>query len=270
MSKAVKKIGNCILAEKPKRFRSDWKPSLEMMRLREIEKLIRARHGLVVPDPEDTDDRDTCLAYVKAAAFSFPAQDLTSWCRRWAPWVRGDELMGIEAQARKRRRMMTADGVAGLLSVSWAERTAIGLNTFGACDVSTAERRQLAKARKRDRDRARQERRRRKDGRVDRQSQRDKTLATLKPWEAEGISRRAWFYRMANCTRVSRVEEERDGDTLVQLDAEGGAATSLLSPSRPIADGIAGRRRGLGDNPPAEFQEAEPHGSGDTTSEEAA
>lgn len=268
MSKSLLKIGNCILAEKPKRYRKDWRPSLELMRLREIEKLIRARHGSIVPDPEDTDDRETCLSYVRAAALSLAAQDIAVWCRRWAPWVRNDELTGIVAQARKRRRMMTADGVAGLLLVTWAERSQIGLNTFGACDVSKVDRKRLAKERKRHRDRTRQEAKRRAAGRKDRKSHEATSLSRLRPWEAEGVSRATWYRRRE--TQVSRVDINPKGDTLVSNPKGDTLAPTLPPASKPIADGVAGRRRGLGDHPPAEFQEAEPHGSGDWIAEEAA
>lgn len=266
-------FGKVIVAEKPVRkraHRTGWKPSRELQRLREIEKVIKYRHGSTIPDPEDTDDREMCLDYIKAAALALSDQDMADWCKKWAPWVKGHELAAITSMASTRRRMMTADGAAGLIRLMWADRTRLDIRTIGACDVPKCERMKLAKERKRERDRNRQEARRRQDGRKDRKSHAASTIAALKPWEAEGVSRRTWFYRKAKagCTEVSRIEVKGNGDTLVQ--SPGGLPPTPPPVSKPSADGEAVRRAGLGDNPPAELQEAGPHGNGDTLSEEAA
>jgi hypothetical protein len=224
----------------------------------------------MIPDPEDTDDRETCLDYIKAAALSLSDQDMTSWCAKWAPWARDHEIAVVVALASTRRRMMTADGAAGLIRLTWADRVRLDIRTIGACDVPKGERVKLAKERKRERDRNRQEAKRREDGRKDRKSHAASTIAALKPWEAEGVSRRTWFYRKAKagCTEVSRIEVIGNGDTLVQSAA--GLPPTPPPVSKPRADGVAGRQAGLGDHPPAEFQEAAPHGNGDTLAEKAA
>jgi len=276
MARTTLKIGNCVLADRQSRDRLDWKPSPELMRLREIEKVIRARHGRFVPDPQDTDDRETCLDYVRAAAFS-SCRDLEGWCSRWAPWIAEIEFRAISLQASKRRRMMKADGVAGLLMVTWAERTKIGLNTIGACDITKAERMKLAKQRKRNRDRDRQELKRRAAGRQDRKSLEGQSLTRSKPWLADGISRATW-YRHRRETEVSRVDICWNGDTVVsradaaQLDARLPDQIPTVPKQVATDDAAHGEagRRGSGTVSPAGLQGAEPHGSYDTHIEVAA
>lgn len=267
-----------------KRGRGNWRPSREMMRLREIEKVIRVRHGRHVPDPGNTDDRDTCVAYIRAAAFSLAGQGLEAWCARWAPWATSADITPIIADAAKRRRMMNANGVAGLIGVKMEERTRLGLKTIGACDLTASERKAAMRDRKRDRDRERQQLKRRAEGRRLRNSPEGHSISKLQPWLAEGISRRTWYRRRG--TTVSRVDIYWKGDTLVP--AAGSAAASLASssspqgyfndnvagtsvtPSEQFASGEAGRDGVRGPSPRQGFQGAEPHGSGDAISEDAA
>lgn len=238
-----------------KTHRKDWKPSRQLMRLREVEKVIRSRHGGKIPDPLDTDDREFCLNYILAAALSkVEEQCMTSWCAKWAPWASTAEIVNAEIQAAKRKMMITADGVAGLLMITFSERTSIGLNTIGACDIPRHQRNKLAKERKQRRDRERQEQLRRNRGSKDRKSHAASTITHLKPWIAEGISRATW-YRKQRETEQSRVVIYTSGDTFV-------SPTSKASISLHSGQGEAEHECvGLGDHPPTEFQEAAPHGS---------
>lgn len=251
-------LGRCILSEMAGKRRSDWKVSLELMRLREIEAIISHRHGSILPETDDGD------IYIEAAAFSLSDQDMVDWCKKWAPWAH-DEIVGpIVEKAKKRRRMMRADGVAGLLKVTMSERSDLGLKTIGACDMSKADRTAWAKERKRARDRKRMEKKRAGKSRKDRQSYEAESAENLKPWLAEGISRRTWYRRRG--TSVSRVDIYTIGDIPVPKAEE--YAPPVPSISEQNADGVAGLHAGLGDDPPAGCQGAEPHGSGDQ--EEAA
>ncbi|PWJ80593.1 hypothetical protein C7441_112135 [Pseudaminobacter salicylatoxidans] len=246
-------IGRCVLAEMSERRRSDWKPSLELMRLREIEAIIFHRHGSILPETDDAD------LYIEAAAFAQSDQNMIDWCRKWAPWA-GEEIVGpIVEQAKKRSRMMRADGVAGLLRVTMKERDDLDLKTIGACDMAKGDRLALAKERKRARDRKRMQKKRSGKSRKDRQTYEAESAETLKPWEAEGISRRTWYRRRG--TSVSRVDIYTIGDIPVPTAEK--YAPPVPSASGQNTDGAADRCAGLGDHPPAGRQGAEPHGSGD-------
>lgn len=252
-------MGKVIMKEKPARKRAhrhEWTYSRELQRIREIEKLIRARHGSRIPDPAGTDDVDLCLSYPRAVALTPRTQDVESWCAKWAPWIDAVTLAGLASTGLNRRWMIKADAVAKLLMVTMAERTRLGLRTIGACDMPMVERKRQAKENKRERDRNRQADIRAAAGRKDRASYEADSLAKLRPWEAEGISRRTWERRRV--AGLSRIEITGNGDTLA----------SMPSIPMPVQHSIGQRRVadlvvGLGDHPPAEIQEAAPHGNSD-------
>lgn len=256
-------LGNVIMKEKPARKRarrSDWQHSIELQRLREIEKVIKSRHGAHVPDPAGTDDLETCTAYVRAAAMTPSGQDLRSWCKRWAPWIDPVTVQVIIDGASWRRKMIGADAVAKLLFVSLEERNALGLKTIGAFDVPKEQRQKLAMETKRERDKNRQAQKRKAEGRKDRASYEAASISAAKPWEAEGVSRRTWYRRLG--TSPSRVVDKTIGDTPVPA-----ASQAHMPPTPPrihmgqvrVAELVAG----LGDHPPAGLQGAAPHGIGD-------
>lgn len=254
-------LGRAILKVKPSRKRArrtDHKFSKEILRLREIEAVIRHRHGVDIPDPDGTDDASLCLAYIEAAAGACTDQDMFHWCRRWAPWASASDIERVFLLSAKRRRMIPADSAAKMLCLSMNERTELGIKTIGACDLTKAKRTELMKERKRERDRQRQERIRRSEGRVDRKSHAAQTLAATQPWKALGISRRTWFYRQkANCTEVSRIVSTKESDTSVQTEQFPPVPpSSLLSSAARVTP--AG---GLGHQAPAGLQGAVPHGS---------
>jgi len=259
-------LGNVIMKERPSRKRArrlEWSFSLETMRLREIEAIIRHRHGNGIPDPCGSDDVETCQAYLRAVAFTPNVQDLASWALVWAPWATDDVIEAIAARRSRRKRMIGAEAVARLLFVTLAERTALGLRTIGACDVSIEDRRQLAVVEKRTRDRARQEQKRRAAGRIPRDSYEAASVSRLKPWLAEGISRAAWYRRRE--TSPSRIEVIGNSDTPVSEPDLPATVQQVHSRSR-----VAGSVVGLGDHPPAELQEAVPHGNSDVIGGQAA
>ncbi|MNT72296.1 hypothetical protein D3C72_2108800 [compost metagenome] len=119
------------------------------------------------------------------------------------------------------------------------------------------ERNRTAKATKQERDRNRQEQKRRAEGRADRKSYEAASLSKLQPWLAEGISRRTWERRRV--ASLSRIEETWIGDTLASKPEK----PQLAKQPRSGQARAAGLSAGLGDHPPAELQEAAPHGNGD-------
>lgn len=200
--------------------RGTWKFDLGLLRDREVEKIIRSRHGKGIPNPEGTEDREGCLAYLRVIASS-KKQDLRAWCRRWAPWVTTEVIERVGQEAGRRKRMMNSNGAAGLLMVTMAERTNLGLRTIGACDMSAQARKKQARQTKRERDRQRMCRVRkttkRKDGtpRQDRESYVAESVSRTRPWEAEEISRRTWYRRRTDGTGTSRIDIIINGDQLV-------------------------------------------------------
>ncbi|CAH0133187.1 hypothetical protein SRABI05_00098 [Agrobacterium fabrum] len=253
-------LGAVIMKERPSRKRAkihDLPYSIENHRLREIEKIIRHRHGRGIPDPAGTDDVDVCLNYLRAVALTPESQSAASWALVWAPWADPVTLDLIDRAAAGRKKMPAADAIAKMLFVRLKERTLLGLKTIGACDVSKADRQINAKERKRERDRNRQEQKRRQLGRVDRKSYEAASLTKLQPWLEEGISRRTWERRRV--ASLSQIEISTTGDTLAsKIEKSPPLTANAIHQAR-----AAGLMVGLGDHPPAELQEAAPHGNRD-------
>lgn len=261
-------LGKVILKEQPVRKREprfQWKFSLEMMRLREIEAVIRHRHIRGIPDPDGTDDKDFCMAYIYAVAATPRSQSVVDWAKTWAPWVSGEEILEMVYACRGRKYMLGAEAIAKMLHVTMKERAALCLKTIGACDVSEDERKTVSKHIKRERDRIRQQENRQAKGVVSRQSYEAASAENIKPWEAEGVSRRTWYRRRG--TGPSRVDIYRNGDTPVpneEITFQKQKHRSRTEASNTMYQArAAGLMVGLGDHPPAGLQGAEPHGNSD-------
>ncbi len=253
-------LGRVIWKEKPARKRAkrqEWGFSLALLRMREIEAVIRHRHGSIIPNPHGTDDVEFCHAYLRAVALTPGGQDVESWSRKWAPWVEAVTLENLGCLSRGRKRIIRSDAVANLLLVTMDERTILGLKTIGAFDISKDEREKLSRQRKRERDRDKKSEARRSIGRKDRKSYEAQSFSQMKPWEAKGISRRTWERRRD--ASMARIDITTNDDTL----ASNNIALSISTIPLQKTNSAAGRL-GLGDNPPAELQEAAPHGNGDT------
>lgn len=216
----VTRVGACILGERKRR---GWRFDLSIMRLREIEKLINARHGATLPETDDA-----CI-YVEAVALAKTGQDLRSWCAVFAPFVRAEELAGIDDKAAARKRMQSADAVAHHLRVSMQERTELGLKTIGAFDIEHIERKRLVRERKRERDRVRLQEKR-AAARIS-PPVRAGSISRLKPWKAEGISRATWYRRMRQ--DLSRIDINTKSDKPVSRSS-GALGDAMAKPAERV------------------------------------
>ena len=193
-----------------------------LARLREIEAIISHMFARgFIPDPSGTDDWDSCVAFIRQAALAMTDQDMTAWCRKWAPWADADLIARIEREAEHRARWTdksTRGDVCGReLGLTWAMRCELGIKTITAAGMTAKESRDAAKQRKNEKDRTRQERKRRAAGVQDRESYLANTLTRQEPWLAFGISRRTWERRgkPMPVAGVSRVPiKDKNGYTL--------------------------------------------------------
>lgn len=225
------KLGKCILSSRAN-FETKSPFSVNVLRLREIEQLIVARHGQIIPETDDAD------LFIKAAAYALNAHcrqkhldfevALRGWCSRWCPWVlpqAATVLRPILHALRSRRLDLAADEVAHILNVTLWERTAQEFRSIGACDVPTEIRKGIARNYKRERDRKRLEGKRRAAG----VQSRENSLSKTRPWDAEGISRAQWYRRRATvASRLGIITSS--GDTVVSSPL-GSAAQMLARPS---------------------------------------
>ena len=164
-----------------------------LIRLREIERIIKNRHGQFIPETDDAD------AYFLAAAHSLNAMlgdsaemALRAWIRRYAPWAlprAADVIRPVLYKVEGWKWDLSADNVATLLNVTRAEREGWKINTIGIAGVTKAQREKEAAARKRDRDRIAAAERRRKNG----ATPRSQSISQTKAWIAAGFkTRRSW------------------------------------------------------------------------------
>lgn len=217
-------------------------------RLREIDAVAKDRHGDILPASVDP------LPYIEAVAFTANAlgasveQAMSGWCGRFAPHLLsriGEFAPPIRMKVEGRRYDLSADDVAELLGVSFEERQRLGLKTIGCCDLSPEAFRDARKEAKRRRDRERLAEKRQA------KRPRSQALMQVRPWEAEGISRRTWYRRQkadgtemspraqGDGTEMSRIRNLSDRATLLchasiepsldDLQSAGGASCAAVT-----------------------------------------
>tara|TARA_R110000868_G_scaffold27661_18_gene104668 strand:+ start:3304 stop:4170 length:867 start_codon:yes stop_codon:yes gene_type:complete len=214
------KMGGVVLAE---REQSNWQFKPEILRLREIERVVMDNRLLgVLPD----------FYVLVAVAKSGTPQKVADWCRAKAPEVSQAEVDAAIATAAGRRWMLSADECAALLGTDMEQRTRLGLRTIGATDMTKEQRTAFKKERKRERDRQRQAAKRRADGR---KSQAD-SISKAKPWEVLGMSRPTW-YRKGKPTGETTLsplgEQNRISDKPVSLPILPTAPARTIVPAMP-------------------------------------
>ncbi|ARO30099.1 hypothetical protein NXC14_CH02162 [Rhizobium sp. NXC14] len=191
-------IGDCLLGYKAvqRRMRGGrWNHFRG--RTREIEKLIRHRHGEIVPEADDALIYAEVIAGLAFVEFKEGFVEVVlGWAARWLPWAGKAAIEEIiYERTRVRFAALTADALGHALHLSYAERSALDIRTIGAFDVPKAKRAKLQKEKRRQRERSRKEEQRRAAGAVSRAEYLGNSLSAARPWEAFGISRRTWERR---------------------------------------------------------------------------
>jgi hypothetical protein len=97
------------------------------------------------------------------------------------------EAAAIIEEASITRKRLSADNLARFLGVTYEQRQRVGLTTIGSINVSKRARKELRTRQ----NRLAHERRRRAMG----MRPQSESLSRSKPWEKDGMSRRAWYRR---------------------------------------------------------------------------
>ena len=142
-------------------------------RLRELERIIKARHGTV----PCTDDADLYLLPVarcfrkimvdngKPVSVDEVMNRFGLWCETWAPNLTSSQAADIVSQVLAEPAKIDRDDELGAsLRLPYAERLRLKITTIGSYDVDRKSRKELAKTRRRERDRRRAEKKRRASG----------------------------------------------------------------------------------------------------------
>ncbi|OHV24739.1 hypothetical protein EOS93_22745 [Rhizobium sp. RMa-01] len=195
---SVVKVGDCLLGYKAALRRArggHWNHFRG--RMREIEKLIRHRHGDIVPEADDALIYVEVIASLALVEFGQDFVDVVlGWAARWLPWAgKADVEEIIYERTKVRFSALSADALGHALHVSYAERCALDIRTIGAFDVPKAKRARLQKEKRRKRDRSRKEEQRRAAGALPRADYLANSFSQARPWDALGISRRTWERR---------------------------------------------------------------------------
>lgn len=166
------------------------KPQFASLRLRDLTKLIRARHGVELPNDAAGLLMVEIVAHHLAMLNANPIDRINRWVDLWAPWYRIGELKTLREEVLRNPKRWKADQLAWVLRLIEADRRALGITTIGAIDMGKRER----MARRRQRSRARRMAKHRANG-VKTRAEYLATVASPKPWIAAGISRATWFRR---------------------------------------------------------------------------
>ncbi|WP_281930897.1 hypothetical protein [Roseibium album] len=198
------KIGNTVLGYLAhiRRFR---KPTFHrtLYRLQEIDRLLQHRHGQVIPESDDAEwiiPPIAALFRIEAIVADgiFRSEDeafgsFEQWLQRWAPWADVNFSSDIWSKISWCERRPKADALADALGVTLAERTLLKLTQIGACDVTTEQRKAIAKERKRTNDRLAKREKRRKAGAIPRAQYEAESIERNRPWDEEEKSRATFF-----------------------------------------------------------------------------
>jgi len=159
---------------------------LNIIRLRELERIFQRRYGLMLPN-DDAGREDFLLAANQIAHMPCDiVRHVVSWAFRWAPWMPRAEAEESAKMVADRPLRYTATQLGELLNLTDDERTRLCITTIRAIGVSG----DMLAQRRRDRDRERK-----RHNRAQRRNAKPAPLSKSKPWQLRGISRATWYRR---------------------------------------------------------------------------
>jgi hypothetical protein len=164
--------------------------SMPAVRCAELNKLFRARYGLVLPDDDAGRADARIMAHHLAGMSGDPRRRINNWLGVHAPWLTGTERDKLLAEIQDRRRRWRGEKLAQLMRLTEVERRRLAITTIGSIDVTRAERAKRRKQAKRDAIAAA----RRASGTKPRKEWlAAHSLTRTKPWEALKMSRASWY-----------------------------------------------------------------------------
>jgi hypothetical protein len=171
------------------------------------------------------DGRKFLIAAARHCPESEAKEDwLPRWAAQYLPQCDPNIIGKVGAAVHRKPGRLSSDEIAELLKVTFAERQRLKLWSFNACDLSRAELKAKTKANKKRQDRERAAERRRQRG----ATARSQSLERLKPWKAQGISRKTWYKRR-------RQLRQRAGIVKLHRKPNGTAASAARHESRTLA-----------------------------------
>lgn len=181
-------------AEIARRYRRKRRPSssISTLRIADLSRLIRARHGYVLPNDAAGNAAAEIMAHHLAVLPGDPRKRTGNWLQVWAPWMTIAAADALMTEAIMRPQRWRADKLAWKLKLIEIDRAALQITTIGAIDLSKAERIK----RRKERNRLAKLAKRLAKGAKPRAQYLAASITKAKPWAAEGISRASWYRRM--------------------------------------------------------------------------
>jgi hypothetical protein len=183
---------------------------LRRLRLGELHRLILSRYGPIIPDDDaGREDLEELLLPISLGLDG--KRRMLNAIEVKAPWMATTEAQQIIDRINltpEHLRKPTARKLGERLRIANDERERLKLKTIAPFDVTAKQLKILRKAK----DRERKRRQRRSAGARSRTTYLAKSISRLKPWEAEGISRRTW-YRQQKQRGTSPSAEQKGGGT---------------------------------------------------------
>lgn len=172
---------------------------LRCLRLGDLRSLFRSRYGPVLPDDDaGRADLNDMLCVISTAAVAANSK-MANAIETLAPWMPRDEAEAaidyINRMPMPARNLSRFElGKRQMVTNEIRER--LGLRQIWPVDMTTDQMMERRKVRRR----ANQRRYRLKKGAKPRTQYEGKSIAKAKPWVAEGICRRTWYYRRGTNT----------------------------------------------------------------------
>ena len=170
-------------------------------RLREIERTIPTRDldqiRAVLPEVAATYRQIIARRWSRVGEGELEER-LQEWCNRMriSRVFTDDKIAEAIEQAEQRNGLATADKLAAILGLEYAERQELAIRTIGSIDKDKRQRTIERKERKREKDRIRKAIKRRARGAISREEYLAESLSRSRPWEREGFkTRRTWERR---------------------------------------------------------------------------
>src|SRR5262249_32199897 len=161
--------------------------TIRRLRLGDLQKILRSHYGYNLPD-DDAGREDLVELLLPISLGPEDRRKMANAIEIYAPWMGADEAGQLIDQINRMplsERKVSARRLGERLRVSNQEREALKLKTIKPFDKTDRELKDLRRAKDRVRDRAR----RRQRGQNLRQTYLANSLAKLKPWKSEGVSR---------------------------------------------------------------------------------
>ena len=165
--------------------------SLATIRVNELTKLFRARHGYQLPNTTAGRDHAAIMCSHLAECAQSPARRIDNWLSLWCPWLTVGEAAAIRAECIDSPKRWKAKTLGFRLRLTDTDRTTLGIRTIAAVDITPEAQTQ----RRKDKARLRAQQWRAKHRKQTRAQYLASIKATTKPWLELGISRAAWYSR---------------------------------------------------------------------------